>query len=172
VLDLGVGLNAWPWIWLTIAVVFALIELTVLGGSFVLLPFSISAFVAAILGFYDVSVEIQWIVFVVGGGLLFMVFLKWARKFVGESELQPGVGADRLVGLQGTVTADVTPEDVERRGRVTVLGEVWGAIAVDDDHLKEGTKVRVVAMRGTRLVVVPVPLTTAVEPPVPGEEVT
>ena len=56
-LDLGVDLEVWPWIWLVIAVGFALIELTVLGGSFVLLPFAVSAFVAAILAYYDVAVR-------------------------------------------------------------------------------------------------------------------
>ena len=49
-LDLGVDLNAWPWIWLFVAVAFTLTEVTVLGGSFVLLPFAVSAFVAALLG--------------------------------------------------------------------------------------------------------------------------
>ena len=48
-LDLGIDLNLWPWIWLGIAVFFALIELTVLAGSFVLLPFAVSALAAAIL---------------------------------------------------------------------------------------------------------------------------
>ena len=65
-LDLGIDLNVWPWVWLFIAVLFSLIELTILGGSFVVLPFAVSAFAAALLGFYDVSIEVQWAVFVVG----------------------------------------------------------------------------------------------------------
>ena len=32
-LDLGIDTDVWPWIWLTVAVVFALIELTFLGGT-------------------------------------------------------------------------------------------------------------------------------------------
>ena len=59
-LDLGIDLNLWPWVWLGVGVFFAVIELTVLAGSFVLLPFAISAFAAALLGFYDVAIEIQW----------------------------------------------------------------------------------------------------------------
>ncbi len=53
-LDLGIDLNVWPWIWLGIAVTFALIELIVVGGSFIILPWAGSAFVSAILAFYDV----------------------------------------------------------------------------------------------------------------------
>jgi hypothetical protein len=67
VLDLGIDLNVWPWVWLGVAVFFALIELTVLAGSFVLLPFAVSALGAALLGFYDVAIEIQWLVFLGGG---------------------------------------------------------------------------------------------------------
>ena len=70
-LDLGIDLNLWPWVWLGVAVFFAVIELTVLAGSFVLLPFAVSALAAALLGFYDVAIEIQWLVFVVGGGEIY-----------------------------------------------------------------------------------------------------
>src|SRR5688572_27428993 len=110
-LDLGVDLDVWPWIWLVIAVGFALIELTVLGGSFVLLPFAVSAFVAAILAYYDVAIEIQWFVFLLGGGLLFVVMARWARGFLRENVLPRGVGADRLVGQMGIVTVDIEPDD-------------------------------------------------------------
>ncbi|MFT7327729.1 MAG: hypothetical protein ACI88S_002161, partial [Ilumatobacter sp.] len=32
VLDLGIDLNVWPWVWLFIGVTFVIIELTVLAG--------------------------------------------------------------------------------------------------------------------------------------------
>lgn len=155
-LDLGLDLDVWPWIWLVIAIGFALIELTVLGGSFVLLPFALSAFAASLLGFYDVSVEVQWLVFLVGGGVLFLVFYRWATKFLRDNVLPPGVGADRLVGMVGTVTVAISPDDLERRGRVSVTGEVWGAISDVPMELPVGSKVRVVAMQGTRVKVEPV----------------
>ena len=104
-LDLGIDLNLWPWIWLGIAVFFALIELTVLAGSFVLLPFAVSALAAALLGFYDVAIEIQWLVFAGGGALLWILLYRYARNFAGNNELEPGVGADRLIGLTGIVTS-------------------------------------------------------------------
>lgn len=164
-LDLGLDLDVWPWIWLVVAVAFALVELTILGGSFVLLPFAVSAFAAAILGFYDVSVEIQWLVFLVGGGILFAFFYRWARRFLRSNVLPPGVGADRLVGMIGVVTVPIEPDDVTRRGRVSVEGELWGALARGNGLLPEGTRVRVLALQGTRVLVEPAP------PPAPaGEE--
>jgi membrane protein implicated in regulation of membrane protease activity len=154
-MDLGIDLDVWPWVWLIVAVGFALIELTVVGGSFVLLPFAVSAFAAAILAYYDVSIEVQWAVFLAGGGLLFFILARWARGFLRENELPPGVGADRLVGLAGIVTVDIDPDDTDRRGRVAIHGEVWGALTTVDRALPAGMKVRVRAMQGTRVIVEP-----------------
>lgn len=152
-LDLGIDLDFWPWVWLAIAVVFAIIELTVLAGSFVLLPFAVSAFAAALIGFYDVPIEIQWLVFVGGGALLWIGLYRYARRFAGENEIAPGVGADRVVGLDGIVTTSIDPDDTERRGRVTLHGEVWGATSHSGRPLTVGTHVRVVSVNGTRVVV-------------------
>ncbi len=164
-LDLGIDLNVWPWMWLGIAVFFAAIELTVLAGSFVLLPFAISAFAAAIVGFYDVSIEIQWLVFVVGGGLLWVLLYRYAKNFAGDSELGPGVGADRLVGLTAIVTSTIDPDDTERRGRVTAHGEVWGATSHDGTALAAGTHVRIVAVSGTKVIVESTDVTPPSMPP-------
>ena len=154
-LDLGIDIDVWPWIWLGTAVVFALVELAFVGGSFILLPWAASAFIAAILAFYDVSIEVQWAVFVVGGAFLFFALYRWARRFVNDAPSTPGVGADRLIGLTGIVVAPIQIDDVDRRGRVRIHSEEWGAISDVDVVIEAGTKVRVLEMRGTRVVVEP-----------------
>ncbi len=156
VLDLGLDLNVWPWIWLGTAIVFALVELILVGGSFIVLPWAASAFVAAILAFYDVAIEIQWAVFVFGGAAMFVLLYRWAQRFMAENTMAPGVGADRLVGLTAIVTAPIVNDDVDRRGRVSVAGEVWGAISEAGAVIPEGTRVTVVSMQGTRVVVEPI----------------
>jgi membrane protein implicated in regulation of membrane protease activity len=153
VLDLGIDLNFWPWVWLGIAVFFALIELTVLAGSFVLLPFAASALGAALLGFYDVAIEIQWLVFLGGGAVIWILLYRYLKKFAGENELQPGVGADRLVGLTGIVTSAIDPDDTERRGRISAHGEVWGATSDNGKPLAKGTHIRIVSVSGTKVAV-------------------
>jgi membrane protein implicated in regulation of membrane protease activity len=153
VLDLGIDLDVWPWVWLVVGTFFAVIELTVLAGSFVLLPFAVSAFAASLLGFYDASIEVQWFVFIVGGGALWIVFYRYAQRFAGNNEIAPGVGAERLVGLAAIVTTTIDPDDTERKGRVSVDGEVWGALS-DDGVLHEGDKVQVTDMAGTRVRVI------------------
>lgn len=153
VLDLGLDLNVWPWVWLFIAVAFTLLEITLLGGSFVLLPFAVSAFAASLLGFYDTSIEVQWAVFLFGGGALWIGFYRWAKRFLRDNILPPGVGADRLVGMNGVVTVMVSPDDAGRRGRISVAGETWGANAGTDVTLQVGTRVVITALEGTRAVV-------------------
>ena len=151
VLDLGIDLNVWPWVWLAVGITFATIELTVLAGAFVLLPFAVSAFAAALLGFYDVSIEIQWAVFIGGGALIWILLYKRVMKFAGENEMSPGVGADRLVGMTAIVTATIDPNDTDRKGRVQVEGEVWSALSDGRLIITEGSKVRITEMHGTRV---------------------
>jgi membrane protein implicated in regulation of membrane protease activity len=170
VLDLGIDLDVWPWLWLGTAIVFALVELIVVGGSFIILPWAASAFIAAILAFYDVGIEIQWAVFVFGGAILFAFLYRWAQKFMKEHTMAPGVGADRLVGLTAIVTSPIEPDDTTRAGRVSIDGEVWGAITDGAYRIANGAKVRVLAMKGTRVVVEPVAPTTRPTEPAPGGE--
>ena len=165
VLDLGIDVDVWPWVWLVVAVVFAVVEITFVGGTFVLLPFAVSAFAAALLGFSDAPIEAQWAVFVFGGAALFVVAYRWVRRFIQRNALPVGVGADRLIGLVGFVTADISPSDVDRRGRVAVEGEVWTALAAGHEPIVTGTAIRVVDVVGTRVVVEAV---EAVTPSSPG----
>ncbi|MFN3258800.1 MAG: NfeD family protein [Ilumatobacter sp.] len=165
VLDLGIDLNVWPWIWIGIAVIFALIELTALAGSFVLLPFAVSAFAASLAGFYDAPVELQWAIFIVGGAGLWMLFWRYAKRFANDNAMPEGVGADRLVGMTAIVTATIDRNDINRRGRVKVAGEEWGALPTNDMVLPPGSKVKVTAMEGTRVVVEHLDLAAPTEPP-------
>lgn len=166
ILDLGIDLNFWPWIWLIVAVFFAIIELTLLAGSFVLLPFAVSALAAALLGFYDVAIEIQWAVFIFGGAAIWVGLYKRVMKFAGENELAPGVGAERLIGMPAIVTAAIDPDDTDRRGRVKVEGEVWSALPMGNHKIPTGARVRVVELHGTRVTVEPI--TSSIDSPPTG----
>ena len=152
-LDLGIDLDVWPWVWLGTAVIFALVELILVGGSFIILPWAASAFVTAILAFYDVPIEIQWSVFVLGGAALCALMYRWAQKFAKTQVMEPGVGAGRLVGLMGIVTSEISPDDTDRKGRVSIAGETWGALAEGDGGISAGSKVKVLEVKGTRVVV-------------------
>ena len=168
VLDLGIDLDVWPWVWLGVAVVFALVELTVLAGTFVLLPFAVSAFAASLAGFYGAAVEVQWAIFFVGGAALWAVFWRYAKKFIDENAMPAGVGADRLVGMTAIVTVDIDPDDSDRHGRVKVVGEDWGALTEHGRLLRAGSKVEILSMNGTRVMVAPVSIANDLGTPPDG----
>lgn len=159
--DLGVSLDVWPWVWLVLAVAFVLIELTVLGGSLMVLPFGVSALIASLLAFSGISIEIQWAVFGLGGAVLFLLFWRYQSLVQEGNRLPPGVGAVRLVGLTGVVTRTIDPHSTEARGRIVVEGDTWGAVTDGSAVLPEGTRVRIVDVEGTHVRVEPA------EPPDP-----
>lgn len=154
-LDLGVSLDIWPWLWLVLGVVFVLVELTVLGGSLMVLPFGVSALIASLLAFAGISIEIQWAVFGGGGVVLFLLFWRYQSLVQEGNRLPPGVGAVRLVGLTGVVTRTIDPDATDVRGRIVVDGDTWGAVADGTAVLPEGTRVRITDVEGTHVRVEP-----------------
>lgn len=154
-LDLGLSLDIWPWVWLVLGVVFILVELTVLGGSLMVLPFGVSALIASLLAFSGVSSEIQWAVFGGGGVVLFLLFWRYQALVQEGNRLPPGVGAVRLVGLIGVVTKTIDPDATDVRGRVVVEGDTWGAVTDGTTVLPEGTRVRITDVEGTHVRVEP-----------------
>ncbi len=55
--------------------------------------------------------------------------------------------------MVGIVTEPLLPDDVARSGRVSIASEVWGAHTRHDERVERGTRVRVVEVEGTRVVV-------------------
>ncbi|MEL6894252.1 MAG: NfeD family protein, partial [Actinomycetota bacterium] len=47
----------------------------------------------------------------------------------------------------------IDPDDIDRRGRVKVAGEDWGALTAPGAAIPEGSKVRIASMEGTRVMV-------------------
>jgi membrane protein implicated in regulation of membrane protease activity/DNA-binding ferritin-like protein (Dps family) len=137
----------WRWVWIAAAFVFGVGE--VFTAGFFILPFAVGAAVAAILAWLNVAVGIQWAAFLVVSFLA----LIGLRRLAPADEPQPSVGANRLIGAVGKVLETVEP--IHDQGRVKVETEEWRATA-DIDRIEEGTTVRVIAVRGTRLVIEPV----------------
>lgn len=146
-------------IWLIAAIVFVAGELAIPG--FILLPFGVSAFVAAIVGFAGGPVGVQWVIFVVGGLVLFGIMWKFFRASLSDMPKLKGVGASRLVGLSGSVT-EAIPAGSVGSGTVKLGTETWPAETANGIGLAEGMEIEVLEMRGTRVIVRPIPSGPAV----------
>lgn len=142
-----VDTEAWQWIWVIAAVVLAIGEL--LTAGFFLLPFAVGAGAAAVLAFLGASPVWQLLAFTVVS-IVFLALLQRYAKREQDEEPQP-VGATRYAGRSAIVH-----EAVNRRtgsGLVRMGTEEWRATTDGDAEIPEGVEVRVVAVRGTRLVV-------------------
>ena len=147
---MDVSPETWRWIWLVIAGVLIAGEMFV-AGSFILIPFGISAAVAMVMAFFGAPLILDWVVFVGLGAVLFSVFWKKSRKSMAAMESPPGAGHDRLIGALGQALEDI-PDRPSSSGLVKTGGEEWRAIS-DSGPILSGAVIEIIEVRGTRVVV-------------------
>jgi membrane protein implicated in regulation of membrane protease activity len=135
------------WIWMGLAAIFAIGEIFTEG--FFLLWFAIGAAVAGVLAILGVAGGWQWAAFVVASGVLFAVSRRFAERFT--SKQPPGIGADRFIGKRGVALEAI--DNAENTGRVRIDKEEWRADSDTDETIPVGTRVEVVGLDGTHLVV-------------------
>jgi membrane protein implicated in regulation of membrane protease activity len=138
--------SAWVTMWLIAAGVLAIGEMVTAG--FFLLPFSAGAAVAGILALLSISVPIQIITFVVVSVLTLWLLQRFAKRDI-HGELLP-VGAARYVGAAAIVLQPVKKFD---DGMVKMGTQEWRATTDKDVEIPAGTEVRVIEVRGARLVI-------------------
>lgn len=143
----AVDVEAWRWIWVVTALVLMVAEM--LTAGFFMLPFGIGAGAAAVLAWLDVGLGLQWTAFIIVSGLSLVGLQRFVRH---EDEDQPLVGSNRYYNQRAMVLEDIDP--ATGTGRVRVATEEWRAMA-RDEHILAGTRVRVIDIDGTRLVVEP-----------------
>jgi membrane protein implicated in regulation of membrane protease activity len=139
--------ESWRWIWLACAVIFGIGEIFTAG--FFMLPFAGGAVVAFILAWFKVAAVIQLVVFLVVSVLALIGLRRVAAR---SSRKGHAVGANRYLDKRAVVLEKI--DRVAATGRVRMDTELWRA-TTDGDPIEEGTEVRVVEVRGTRLVVKP-----------------
>ncbi len=138
--------DAWLWIWLGTAVIFAFGEMITAG--FFLLPFALGAGIAFLLALINVDVGIQWAVFLVVSIAALFGLQRFADRE--DERITPTVGANRYAGQRALVL-----EEVNRAtggGQVRMETEEWRA-TTSGPPIPAGTEVVVVGVTGSRLVV-------------------
>lgn len=135
-------------IFVVAAVLLSALEIVMPG--LVLLPFGLGAGVAAVIGALGADPLWQVLVFLVGSLAFFLALRPLSRRLnaVGPTH---GVGSERLIGASGTVLEHIAAGDT---GMVRIDREEWRAEAADGQVLVPGTNIKVIDVRGTRVVVV------------------
>ena len=146
--------TTWAVIWLLATAAFALGELAA-PGSFFLAPFAIGALAASIAGFFGAPVLFTWFIFLVVSVIAFLGLRPLATRLDHDVPLRQGVGAHRLVGATATVL-EARPLGAGTTGLIRTGGEEWRADSVNNTSFGTGEQVRVLEVRGTRLIVEPI----------------
>jgi membrane protein implicated in regulation of membrane protease activity len=158
--------GTWQWVWLGAVIVFAVCELFTIG-LFFMVSFAIGATLAAVLAFLDFGLAVQWVAFIVGSAASLAVLVPFGRRADARAEGDSrGEGALRWVGRLGEVVEEI-PAGHHNTGVVRVERTTWRAETGRSVPIPVGTTVRVVEVRGTRLVVTP---TVGEGSPIPASE--
>lgn len=142
---------SWWIFWLIVMVVMLIIEAATTALATVW--FAAGALVAMIMDLCGAPHNLQIIVMAAVSVVTFVICMIWIRpklESLRRAKIQR-TNADRLIGLEGVVIVPVNP--VEGKGQVKVEGQVWSAKA--ERAISEGTKVKVRAIEGVKLIVDP-----------------
>ncbi len=142
--------NPWFWVWVALAAILIVAEIFTAG--FFMLPFAIGAASAALLEYFGVGIGWQWLAFITISAVTMIGLRRFSDRVTHEPPER--VGVDRLIGRTGSVIERLEPHSSE--GRVRTDREEWRADDADGRSLPVGTRVVVVRIEGTHLVVRPV----------------
>lgn len=138
--------EVWRWVWTGLALLMGLGEIVTAG--FFLLPFAIGAGLAAVAAWVGAADIVQWLLFFVGTGISMLYIRRYMRTQDEDGGLVVGPG--RYVGMEALVLETI--DTGANTGRIRVEAEEWRA-TTEGAPIDEGERVKVVALRGTRLVV-------------------
>lgn len=138
---------SYPAFWLGLAVVLSVIEAVTAGLVTIWLVLgALAAWVCALAG---LSFLFQLFAFLIVSYALLMVTRPIVKKWLSHKKVK--TNADRLVGQTGLVIEKI--DAVEGTGQVKVGGQIWSAVPEDGNEIELGTKVRITAITGVKLVV-------------------
>ena len=129
------------YIWLAIAVVLAIIEMSTV--NLVSIWFIISSIFAMIISLFTDNIFIQMAIFVLGGTLL-LLLTKDAIKRILPVKIKTNI--DRIIGMKGIVTEKITKKTF---GEVKVDGKRWTAVA--DETINTDETVEILEINSTKL---------------------
>lgn len=138
--------NLW-WAWMILAALFVVGE--IFTAAFFLLWFGVGAAIAGFLALMGAGMGWQLGVFAVVSFVLFAVSRRFAERVTKEQP--PGIGADRFLGEECIVLEEISNAD--NTGRVRKEREEWRAESGTGEVIPAQTRVRVVRISGTHLVV-------------------
>lgn len=134
-----------PWVfWLAVVIVLGIVEAATV--NLVTIWFVASGIVSLIISLFTDSFVICFAVFVLLGVVLLICTRPLIKKYSNGKHVATNI--DRIVGMQGSVTQEITPKNP---GEVKADGKLW--TAVSDETLQVGSFVEILQIDGVKLIV-------------------
>ena len=137
------------WLWVSLVIIFALIEIFTFGLTTVW--FAIAALVMVFLSFLKITLTVQALIFLVISAILLIFTRPIAIKKLKMGKVKTNV--DSLIGKHALVIKAIGEFE---KGEVKINGQIWSAHTEDGLHIAEGTKCEVLRVEGVQLIVQPV----------------
>ncbi len=134
-------------VWMILAAFFIIAEIFTAG--FFILWFGVGAAAAGGMALLGVGFAWQLLVFIIVSLALFLASRKFAERVTHEQP--PGIGADRFLEQECVVLEEI--DNTKNTGRVRLKMEEWRAKSEDDSVIPVLSKVKVVRVDGTHLIV-------------------
>ena len=138
------------YIWLILAGVFVIGE--VLTSGFLIFWLSLGSLIAMVISFVTDNIIIQTTVFLVSSVILILATKPLVKKFATTDTVK--TNAYSIIGKKGLVTKDIS--SINSTGQVKIDGELWSAVGVDDMDIKKGTEVKILEIKGVKVIVAPI----------------
>ena len=139
------SMDVW-WIWVSLVVVFAIIEICTFGLTTVW--FAIAALIMVFLSFFNISLPIQILIFLVISALLLIFTRPLAVKKLKMGKEKTNV--DSLVGKHALVTKKIGEFDT---GEAKISGQIWTARSENNTEIEKGAKAEILRIEGVQLIV-------------------
>ena len=137
--------------WIVFGVLLMVIE--IFTPTFFIFWFGLGSLAAAITAYFYENTLFELLTFIIVSGILVLLTRKLAKKITGEEVRS--INVDEIVGKEAIVIEKINNKT--GKGVVKVSGDMWRAVAKDDDiTILEGEKVIIEKVEGAHVVVRPV----------------
>lgn len=134
--------NMWQ-IWAVIAVAGLILELT--SGDFFIMCIAIGAAGAAVAALFG-NIYVQLAVFAVVSLFSLFQVRPFMLRYLHKNEEHRASNAEALIGRQGIVKETIKANGT---GYVAIDGDLWKAVAVEEEEIPVGTRVKVLSIKST-----------------------
>lgn len=136
-------------IWFIVAIILLFVE--ILTVTFGVVCFSIGALIAGILAFFTDSLIWQLTAFSVSSLIAFIFLRPFLKKLVDRSIKHTPTNTEALIGRRAIVSETIDYN--KNTGRISIDGDDWKAISVDNSIIEKGNHVTILKVESVILTV-------------------